>query len=268
MSKENSTSKKTQQASKKSKAAKVKKPSKKVTAGNEISKGDFILVDLIGRVKETNELFDVTVEDVAKKEKVYSEKNVYKPRLVVVGHGWVVKGLDEELQKMKVGDEKTIEIPPEKGFGVRDPKAIKVLPLREFRKQNIKPYPGMRLRLGGTSAVVKNVSSGRVTLDFNMPLAGKTLIYNVSIRKKLDTLIDKVKALIEWRVEKIPIDQFEIDLKGKKLKITLPESIYLSEGLQYAKRGIARDIYSYLEGIDEISFIENYPRSSFKTSSS
>ncbi|WEU40791.1 MAG: peptidylprolyl isomerase [Candidatus Odinarchaeum yellowstonii] len=223
-----------------------------------ISKGDFLLVDFIGRVKETNELFDVTVESVAKAEKVYSDKIVYRPRLVIAGEGWVVKGLDEEILKMKIPEEKTFELPPDRAFGERDPKAIKVLPLREFKKQNINPYPGMRIRLGSVSATVKNVSSGRVTLDFNLPLAGKTIIYTVITRRKLVELADKVKALVQWRLENVDLDEINVIFKDGELAIELPSSQYFKEGIQYSKKGISRDIYKYIPSVTKVSFIESY----------
>ncbi len=225
---------------------------------SSISKGDFLLVDFIGRVKETNELFDVTVESVAKAEKVYSDKMVYRPRLVIAGEGWVVKGLDEEILKMKIPEEKTFELPPERAFGERDPKAIRVVPLREFKKQNINPYPGMRVRLGSVSATVKNVSSGRVTLDFNLPLAGKTIVYTVITRRKLVELADKVKALVQWRLEDVDFDEINVSVKDGELAIELPSSQYFKEGVQYSKKGISKDIYKYIPGISKVSFIESY----------
>ncbi|MEM2906649.1 MAG: FKBP-type peptidyl-prolyl cis-trans isomerase [Candidatus Odinarchaeota archaeon] len=225
---------------------------------SSILKGDFLLVDFIGRVKESNELFDVTVESVAKAEKVYSDRVVYKPRLVIAGEGWVVKGLDEEILKMKIPDEKTFELPPEKAFGERDPKAIKVMPLREFKKQNINPYSGMRLRVGSVSATVKNVSSGRVTLDFNLPLAGKTILYTVMIRKKLVDLVDKVKALVQRRLENVNVDEINVTFKDGELSVELPASEYFKEGIQYSKKGISRDIYRYIPSISKVSFIEHY----------
>ncbi|MHA1409270.1 MAG: hypothetical protein ACTSQY_02925 [Candidatus Odinarchaeia archaeon] len=71
MSKKQNTKRATKKTAEKKTAEKIK---------NTISKGDFILVDLIGRVKETNELVDITIEEIAKKEKVYDQKTVYKPR--------------------------------------------------------------------------------------------------------------------------------------------------------------------------------------------
>ncbi len=240
------------------KASKVEAGGKKSEVSSSISKGDFLLVDFIGRIKETNELFDVTVESVAKEEKVYSDKMIYRPRLVIAGEGWVVKGLDEEILKMKIPEEKTFELPPERAFGERDPKAIKVVPLREFKKQNINPYPGMRVRLGSVSATIKNVSSGRVTLDFNLPLAGKTIVYTVITRRKLVDLTDKVKALVQWRLDDVNFDEINVSVKDGELTIELPSSQYFKDGIQYSKKGISRDIYKYIPTVKKVSFIESY----------
>ena len=68
-----------------------------------LQKGDFILVDYIGKVKETNEVFDTTNEDTAKKEHLYKEGDIYESKLVVIGEGWVIKALDESLTTMEVG---------------------------------------------------------------------------------------------------------------------------------------------------------------------
>ena len=62
-----------------------------------LQKGDFILIDYIAKVKETNEVFDTTKDEVAKKEHLHKEGEIYEPKLVVVGEGWVLKALDDAL---------------------------------------------------------------------------------------------------------------------------------------------------------------------------
>ena len=64
-----------------------------------LQKGDFILIDYTGKVKETNEVFDTTKEEVAKKEHLHKEGEIYEPKLVVVGEGWVLKALDDALHR-------------------------------------------------------------------------------------------------------------------------------------------------------------------------
>src|SRR5665811_2592160 len=77
-----------------------------------LQKGDFILIDYVAKVKETNEVFDTTKEDVAKKEHLHKEGQIHEPELVVVGEGWVLKALDDALTTMEICKPCTVEISP------------------------------------------------------------------------------------------------------------------------------------------------------------
>ena len=81
-----------------------------------LQKGDFIIVDYTAKIKETGEIFDTTSEETAKKEKLHKEGDIYEPKLVVVGEGWVLKALDEALPKLKIKKKDSVEIPPEKAL--------------------------------------------------------------------------------------------------------------------------------------------------------
>ena len=67
-----------------------------------LQKGDFILINYTAKVKETNEVFDTTLEEVAKKEHLYKEGEMYEPKLVVIGEGWMLKAIDESFETMKL----------------------------------------------------------------------------------------------------------------------------------------------------------------------
>ncbi|MEM4701719.1 MAG: FKBP-type peptidyl-prolyl cis-trans isomerase, partial [Candidatus Bathyarchaeia archaeon] len=114
-----------------------------------LQKGEFILLDYTAKVKETGEVFDTTIEEVAKKERLYKEGEIYEPKLVVIGEGWVLKALDESLTGMEVGKTETVEIPPEKAFGARDPEKVRRVPLRHLTAKGITPTLGMRLEYDG-----------------------------------------------------------------------------------------------------------------------
>ncbi|MEM3153736.1 MAG: peptidylprolyl isomerase, partial [Candidatus Bathyarchaeia archaeon] len=160
-----------------------------------LQKGDFILLDYMAKVKETGEVFDTTIEEIAKRERLYKEGEIYEPKLVVVGEGWVLKALDESLANMEIGKTETVEIPPEKAFGARDPEKVRRVPLRHLTAKGITPTLGMRLEYDGKMATVRAIGAGRVLLDFNPPLAGKTLVYEVTVKKKLETPEEKIAAL-------------------------------------------------------------------------
>ncbi|KON34525.1 MAG: hypothetical protein AC479_00220 [miscellaneous Crenarchaeota group-6 archaeon AD8-1] len=227
-------------------------------------KGDFILLNYSAKVKETGEVFDTTFEETAKKEQLYKEGEVYETKLIVVGEGWVLKPLDEALLKMKLGKSQTIEIPPEKAFGQREPEKIKRVPLKHLMSKGKNPTIGMRVEYNGKMAIVRSIGAGRVLLDFNPPLAGKTLIYEAIVEKKIKIKKEKIEALIHRRIPEADQTKFGISLKGNELAINMPENTFYIEGIQIAKRGIAMDIQRLIDGILRIDFIETF-RSPEKT---
>jgi FKBP-type peptidyl-prolyl cis-trans isomerase 2 len=223
-----------------------------------LQKGDFILMDYTARVKETGEVFDTTVEEVAKKERLYKEGEIYEPKLVVVGEGWVLKALDESLTTMDVGKTTTVEIPPEKAFGPRDPEKVKRVPLRHLTSKGITPNLGMRVEYDNKLATVRAIGAGRVLLDFNPPLAGKTLVYEVNVQKKLETKEEKITALIHRRIPAVEIEKFKFAIKAKTVSIEMPEEAFYLEGIQVAKRGIAMDIQKFFPEITMVKFTETF----------
>ncbi len=229
------------------------------TGAKQVGKRNFILVDLIGRVKSTGKVFDTTIQEVAVKADIFNEREVYKPRLVVVGAGWVLPGLDEALETMNVSETKVVEIPPEKGFGKRDPKNIKTFSAREFLKQNVKPRPGMTIRVKGRLATVQKVSGGRVRVDMNHPLAGQVLEYEVTIRNILEKDEDKIKALIENRISGVDSNKFKINITGKSVEISIPTEIVLANNIQLAKIGLVSDIFSNFD-FENVKFLETFER--------
>jgi peptidylprolyl isomerase len=223
-----------------------------------LQKGDFILIDYVAKVKETNEVFDTTQEEVAKKERLGKEGDIYEPKLVVLGENWVLKALDEALTAMDADKPQSVEISAEKGFGQRDPEKIKRVPIKQLYAKEINPVVGARIEFQGKMATVRSTGSGRVLLDYNPPLAGRTLIYDVKITKKLDLAEEKIGALIHRRVPVVEENKFQIALNAINLTINMPEETFYVEGIQIAKRGIAMDIQKFLPEIAETKFVETF----------
>lgn len=223
-----------------------------------LEKGNFILVDYVAKVKETGEVFDTTFEETAKKEHLYKEGDIYEPKLVVIGEGWVIKALDESLPTMEVGKAAIVEIAPDKAFGPRDPEKVKRVPLKQLLAKDITPTLGKRIEYGGKTATVRTVGAGRVLLDFNPPLAGKTLVYETTVKKKLETVEEKIASLIHRRIPAVEQGKFQFTVKSKTVNIDMPEEAFYLEGIQLAKRGIAMDIQRFLEAITTVKFAETF----------
>jgi len=220
--------------------------------------GDFILIDYVAKVKETGELIDTSKAEVAKEHKKFSEEKIYEPLLVIIGEHRVVEGLEEELKKMDVGEEKTLEIPPEKAYGKRDPSKVKLLPLREFARKGIIPKVGEVIEINGMLATIRNITGGRVIVDFNHPLAGKTLIYEVKIVRKIDDPLEKIRYLLHRRIKPVAPENFNIKIVNGTLRIEMPRETYFIEDIQYIKQAVVKEIERYVPLAPTVEFVETY----------
>ena len=135
-------------------------------------KGDFILIDYTAKVKETNEIFDTTNEETAKKEHLHKEGEIHEPMLVAIGEGWVLKALDESLITMEPNKPATVEIAPKDAFGPRDPEKIKRVPLKQLLSKDINPAIGARIEYGGKNATIRSILDGTV---FRKPIIAKNI---------------------------------------------------------------------------------------------
>ena len=101
------------------------------------------------------------------------------------GKGQLIPGLEKEMEGMKPGDTKTIVVKPEDGYGMPKTDAVREYPLEKF-PQGMEPKVGMVFEMqdeAGNSypATVKEIKDKVVILDFNHPLAGKELTFDVKI---------------------------------------------------------------------------------------
>ena len=181
-------------------------------------KGDFIEIDFVGRIKDTNQIFDLTIEKTAKENNIFNEKQTYKPIIICLGQNEIIKGLDEPLTNKELNKQIKLEIPAEKAFGKKNPKLMKLIPSNKFKQQKITPFPGLQLNLDGMIGTVRAVSGGRVIVDFNHPLAGKDLIYEVKINKIVKDTQEKLKSLLKT-------DKITLKNKEAKIEINIPEKI-------------------------------------------
>jgi peptidylprolyl isomerase len=222
-----------------------------------LEKGSLVLVDYTAKVKDTNDIFDTTREEEAKKTNFYDPTHKYEPRIVSIGESWVLKGLDEALSNANVGDKLNIEVPPEKGFGKRDDSKIRMIPQRKLGDKADEVGVGDEIEIDNRRAIVRYIGSGRIQVDFNHRFAGKTLLYDANVLKKLDSDSEKVSALVKRRMG-VDENKLQVNLAVPNLEIQLPEDTYLAEGLQIVKRAAANDIFKFVPTVKNIKFIESY----------
>lgn len=222
-----------------------------------LEKGSLILIDYTAKVKDTNEIFETTLNEDAKNLQSYDQSAKYEPRLVSIGDGWVIKGLDEALSNAKPGDKLDIDIPPEKGFGVRDPGKIRMVPQRKFGEKADELKPGDTIDIDDRKAIVRFIGSGRVQIDFNHRFAGRTLKYSVNVLKMLTDDNEKIVSLIKRRMP-VDAEKLKLGMKAQNLSVTIPEESTLIDGIQIIKKAIANDLFKYLPTVSNILIIEEY----------
>lgn len=154
-------------------------------------------IEFTGKDLVSGKIFDTTSKQVAEENKIYSEKHSYGPVPIIVGLGEIIKGIDEMLLQMQEGESKKSIIPAEKGFGERKKELIVLVPLSEFTKRKIQPFPGLIVDINGAYGRVQTISGGRVRVDLNNDLAGHDLEYEVKVVKEVKDLQEKAQIIVE-----------------------------------------------------------------------
>jgi FKBP-type peptidyl-prolyl cis-trans isomerase SlyD len=107
-----------------------------------------------------------------------------QPMSYIHGKSQIIPGLEKELSGMKVGEEKKIQIKPEDGYGPVNPDAFQEVPKDKLPPEALK-VGTMLMAQGpqgqGIPVRVHEVKDTTVIMDFNHPMAGKTLSFDVKI---------------------------------------------------------------------------------------
>ena len=220
----------------------------------KLKDGDFVKISYTSRSAVTGKVFDTTFEEKAKEAGIFEEKRKYAPVLIVIGKGNLVKGLDASLRNMSVGEQKSIELSPQDAFGNRDPNLVRILPLSEFRKRDMDPFPGLVLDLDGTKGTVKSVSGGRVMVDLNHPLAGEKLIYDLKVEENLADDNSKIGAILDSF--NLKADSFKLD--GDTLSMTFSPSVNKDVDFLINKSTFANSLHELLGNIKKLNITEEY----------
>lgn len=221
-----------------------------------MNSGDFVSINYIGRVKDTGEIFDLTYEDVAKKEDVFDSKIKYGPVTIVIDGGFLLKGLNDAIKEMKVGEKKKIELAADKAFGERKSELISLVPESKFKGQDIDVHPGSVVNADKLQGRVLSMDGGRVRIDFNHPLAGKTLVYEIEVVGEVKEDVDKIKSIVFYFVG-IDKDDIEVRLKEKEAEIEFKKKYDLHSK---AKALVAGAIMKWVVGIEVVKFVDVYKK--------
>jgi FKBP-type peptidyl-prolyl cis-trans isomerase 2 len=143
---------------------------KKKQMAQEVKAGDTVKVHYHGRLSDGT---------------TFDSSEGRTPLEFEVGSGMVIKGFDDGVMGMTVGQKKTIEIPVEDAYGPRDPQAIIEFPIDRFPPE-VQPEVGMQLAMNNGQGqqipvVIVEVKDDLVVLDANHQLAGQDLIFDLEL---------------------------------------------------------------------------------------
>lgn len=216
-----------------------------------IKNGDFIKISYTGRLKN-GVVFDTTDENIAKKADIFDEKAKYEPHLILVGSGYAVKGLEADLIGKNIEHRGSVDVPPEKGFGERNPALIETFSVTKFKER---PRPGMQVSIDGKNGVVETVIGRRARVDFNHPLAGKTVVYDYTIEEG----IKGTKAKIEGLIDLYARADLDVEIQGDVATVIVPYALSFDQRWLMSKRQIADEILAHTD-LKEMQYIEKYAK--------
>lgn len=162
-----------------------------------IKQGDFVELEYIAKIKDTDIVFDVTSQDKAKELNIFNPNVKYGPVIICVGERNLVPGLDGGLIGKDIGSFE-IDITSKDAFGPKNAKLLKIIKTEMFLKQKINPFVGLQVNIDGAIGVIRSISGGRTIVDFNHPLAGRDVVYSVDVKRIVTDVIEKTKSLLTF----------------------------------------------------------------------
>lgn len=199
---------------------------------------DFLEIEYTGKFLDGT-IFDTTDKEVAQKNNIFSPQIKYGPTIICIGEKQLISGLDDALLGKDVGKSCTISLKPEQAFGKKDIKKIRLVPSVEFKKQNIEPRPGLQINMDGEIGTVVRAAGGRILVNFNHPFAGREIVYEIKINKKITDKAVKLKSFLELSFN---MPDIKTEIKEDKATVILPVDLPkpVQEGLSKKLKEITK----------------------------
>ena len=144
--------------------------------------GSKVTVDYVGRF-ENGTIFDTSIVAEAKAAGL-TVPAALSPLVFTVGEGMVIPGFEKAVVGMQVGQEKTVTIAPEQAYGPYNAENVVELNSTLLDQSAGAPEVGMAVSsASGSRGFITAIGNATITIDFNPPLAGKTLVFKIILKK-------------------------------------------------------------------------------------
>jgi len=145
------------------------------------AKGDTVQVDYIGKL-ENGTVFDTSIAAEAKKAGL-PLRDKYDFLEFKVGAGQMISGFDSAVVGMREGEVKTVRLAPSEAYGERDEARVLSIPIDKIGNSGDIKAGSVLYAQNGASATVIEVKDGVAKVDFNHELAGKPLVFTITMVK-------------------------------------------------------------------------------------
>ncbi len=154
-----------------------------------VKTGDNVTVDYIGWY-DNGTIFDTSNLSIAQQSGLWQPDRTYTPLAFTVGNQEVIPGFENATIGMKVGESKNITLKPADAYGEYDPTAVMPINMSDFVELNVTPTVNMTLdnvfywpvRVDAININPADYNNSTVMVDFNFPMAGKTLHFMITVR--------------------------------------------------------------------------------------
>ena len=199
-------------------------------------------------------IFDTTDEEQAKDAGIHNAEALYGPITIRVGSRHVIVGFDDDLPDKEVGYEGELDVPSDKAFGPHDAEKVESFPKNKFKE---KPVKGMTVKVENIGeGTVIDMIGGRVIVDFNHPLAGKTLHYRYSIVG----LVEGIEARMQGLIHLYAGRDLNLSFEDGVLSITLPPGIAYDRRWVLWRSRVIHEAFEYIPEIKEIILLERFTK--------
>merc|ERR1712100_756386 len=176
-------------------------------ADKEVIKGDRVEIHYVGTLESDGSQFD-------------SSRDRGQPLGFTVGQGQMIKGFDDGVLGMKIGEQKTLALPPALAYGDVSPENILKVPKKDVVDAvgEAECVVGAKLMVGpGVPATITEITDDEIALDANHPLAGQTLKFEVELMEIQRVEVkhnDRFKCFFEIDLDGGPSGRIVMELRG------------------------------------------------------
>jgi len=220
-----------------------------------MEEGTIVHVDYDLYNADSGDLIETTREEVAKEKEIHQEGRAYTPLVCVVGAGNLISGFEDSLLEAEADKDISVEIAPADAYGEKDPDQIETISVDKLLRHVRDPkalYIGGPVSIEGRQGTLSYLAAGRARIDYNHPMAGRTLKYDYKIVKVIEGKEEKVAALLEANTGQ---EGFEVSFDGDDISVVVPQTMLFDPNAAMQKFRLVTVLRDAVQA-GKVSFVE------------